>query len=395
MNNTAMGTVLAAQTAGDCKKSVCDGSGGVTTIDDDLDINDDKNDCTTDGCSAGAAKHTPLPSGTSCTAGGGKFCSTTGTCVECASGANCASNVCKNNICVAAGCNDSVQNGSETDVDCGGGTCPACGFNKKCGGDSDCAGQSCINAHCAATCSDAQKDGSETDVDCGGGSCPTCASGKACAGNGDCQSGTCKGGVCADVLLISEIQTRGDAAGANGSDEFVEIYNPMSIPVVFDSLWTVWARGATSACSALGQRFAGNGKTIPPHGHILFANAGGYNGGVTPDGTYNTGITDASQVVLLHNGALVDSVCFQYNAATLANLTCADPGAMMWFVCQGMGVSNLPHNNGTSAANNSDVSIERKPGGVAGNGQSTGDNTADFNTMVTPNPQNLMSTPVP
>jgi hypothetical protein len=389
-----MGTTLQAQTVGDCKKAVCDGSGGTTTVNDDLDKLDDGNDCTTDGCAAGVVKHTPVAVGSGCATGGGKVCTAAGKCVECNVGADCASMVCKTNICVAAQCNDVIQNGAETDVDCGGTSCPKCALGKKCGGDSDCAGGSCLTGHCAATCTDLQKDGAESDVDCGGGACPACPSGKACGGNADCLSGKCSGGLCVDVLLISELQTRGDAPSVNGSDEFVEIYNPMSIPVVFDTTWAVWARGATSACSMLGQRFAGNGKTIPPHGHILFVNSGGYDGAAMPDGTYPTGISDAGQVVLLHNGALVDSVCFQYNASTLANLTCASPPTP-WFACQGVGVSNLPHNSGTSMANNSDVSIERKPGGAAGNGQSTGDNTADFSSAVTSNPQNLASAPTP
>jgi len=35
------------------------------------------------------------------------------------------------------------------------------------------------------------RDGTETDVDCGGGSCPKCVNGKACLQDYDCQSGNC------------------------------------------------------------------------------------------------------------------------------------------------------------------------------------------------------------
>lgn len=41
-------------------------------------------------------------------------------------------------------------------------------------------------------CSDMQQDGQETDVDCGGGTCAPCANGKRCAMNSDCQSNDCK-----------------------------------------------------------------------------------------------------------------------------------------------------------------------------------------------------------
>ena len=50
-------------------------------------------------------------------------------------------------------CNDGVQNGDETDVDCGGSSCPAC-----------------------PTCSDGIQNGDETGVDCGG-SCAPCNGG--------------------------------------------------------------------------------------------------------------------------------------------------------------------------------------------------------------------------
>ena len=46
-------------------------------------------------------------------------------------------------------CSDVMQNGSETDVDCGGHTCPACQFltesGPQCAADSDCAGSFCSN----------------------------------------------------------------------------------------------------------------------------------------------------------------------------------------------------------------------------------------------------------
>jgi hypothetical protein len=390
-----MGTTLQAQTAGDCKTAVCDGSGGTTTVNDDLDKLDDGNDCTTDGCAAGAVKHTPVAVGSGCATGGGKVCTAAGKCVECNVGADCASMVCKTNICVAAQCNDVIQNGAETDVDCGGTSCPKCAFGKKCGGDSDCVGGSCLTGHCAASCTDLQKDGAESDVDCGGGACPACPSGKACGGNADCQSGRCSGGLCMDVLLISELQTRGSAGG---SDEFIELYNPTAVAVKFDSTWEVWARNAaTSACTAPNKRITGGTPatfTIPPHGHLLYANSAGYNGAVTPDGTYTSGFTDSGEVILLHGGVVVDSLCYYFNATTQGNLTCATPPAV-WYPCQGTPMNNLPHNDGTGTASITDVSLERKPGGSGGNGQSTGDNSADFTSMVAANPQSLTSAPTP
>ncbi len=392
-DDTPMGTTLATQTAGDCKTAICDGAGNIGSTPNNTDKKDDANSCTTDGCSAGTVTHVPVTAGTPCSGpNGAKVCSAAGVCVECVANGDCASNVCKTNICVAAQCNDLTKNGAETDVDCGGGGCPPCGFDKICGSSNDCVSQSCVGGHCAATCTDMAKNGSETDVDCGGSCATKCASGKGCLANGDCTSDKCSGNKCVDVLLISEVQTRGTNGG---SDEFLEVYNPNAYPVTFDATWEVWTRNATSACAVLNKRITGGNQVIPSHGHLLFTNASamGYNGAVVGDATYTTGFTDSGQIVLLRSGALVDSLCYYFSASTQGNLTCPTPPAM-WFACQGA-VSNSPHNDTTGGSSATDVSMDRKPGGAAGNGQSTGNNTTDFTGSVTANPQNLMSAVTP
>ena len=45
----------------------------------------------------------------------------------CGAGLSCQSGVCDANLCLAAACDDLVENGDETDLDCGGGTCEPCG----------------------------------------------------------------------------------------------------------------------------------------------------------------------------------------------------------------------------------------------------------------------------
>ncbi len=67
----------------------------------------------------------------------------------------------------------------------------------------------------------------------------------------------------------------------------------------------------------------------------------------------------------------------------------------MWSPCQGAGVSNLPHNNNSTASSNVNVSVERKPGGALGNGQNTSDNAADFTGNVPSNPQSTTSPSTP
>lgn len=52
-------------------------------------------------------------------------------------------------------CTDKLQNGTETDVDCGG-TCPKCGVGKNCGSGADCSTGICKSGSCAhpASCAE-------------------------------------------------------------------------------------------------------------------------------------------------------------------------------------------------------------------------------------------------
>jgi hypothetical protein len=99
---------------------------------------------------------------------------------------------------LTSSCTDGIKNGSETDVDCGGGSCPPCLNGARCVQPSDCQSFVCQNGLCdpAASCTDGIKNGSETDVDCGGGSCPACPNGKHCTLSTDCQSLMCTNGLC-------------------------------------------------------------------------------------------------------------------------------------------------------------------------------------------------------
>src|SRR5688572_17453243 len=67
------------------------------------------------------------------------------------------------------------------------------------GGAGD-ASSDCDAASCAEpTCVDGVENGDETDLDCGGSCAPgrRCGDGLGCGGGGDCQSGVCTGQVCA------------------------------------------------------------------------------------------------------------------------------------------------------------------------------------------------------
>lgn len=52
------------------------------------------------------------------------------------------------------------------------------------------------------TCLNGLVDGYETDVDCGGVSCPACKPGKKCKVSSDCDTKNCKGGVCVTTVRL-------------------------------------------------------------------------------------------------------------------------------------------------------------------------------------------------
>ncbi len=72
-------------------------------------------------------------------------------------------------------CDDFIQNGNETDVDCGGPDCDPCLSGFSCFFNSDCESGVCVDGICQPpTCSDGVQNGDETGVDCGGSECDPC-----------------------------------------------------------------------------------------------------------------------------------------------------------------------------------------------------------------------------
>jgi hypothetical protein len=154
----------------------------------------------------------------------------------------------ENVVSSAPSCSDSIQDGDESDVDCGG-SCSPCDDGKGCAVATDCKGGSCATsglcapATCAASpfckrdgsqcplacagkacsadsdcasgacdalervcnappyCSDGVQNEDETATDCGGSCAPLrgCAVGDACIVDADCANGACVSGACADV----------------------------------------------------------------------------------------------------------------------------------------------------------------------------------------------------
>jgi hypothetical protein len=144
----------------------------------------------------------------------------------CKLGTDCSDGVCKGMplTCQAPTCTDDVQNGNETDTDCGGAgymgaaPCPRCGTGKNCGSSAtNCVNLVCTGGVCQApACTDGVKNGDETDIDCGGGSymglpaCPPCNPGQKCGTGSDCVGGNCQTTCqCPTGMLVVPIQGGG------------------------------------------------------------------------------------------------------------------------------------------------------------------------------------------
>ena len=100
-------------------------------------------------------------------------------------------------------CDDGLQNGDETDLDCGG-SCAPCALGQACQQGSDCQSAVCEGGACAPApaCDDGVQNGDESDLDCGG-SCMPCPVGGACQSDDDCV-GTCTDNLCDPVTCESD-----------------------------------------------------------------------------------------------------------------------------------------------------------------------------------------------
>lgn|GEM_PF-1316153 len=109
-----------------------------------------------------------------------------------------------------ATCNDSIRNGLEEGVDCGGpcSPCPNCfdGIQNQGEEGVDCGGP-CNNP--CPSCSDNIKNQNETDIDCGG-PCQRCAGGQNCLKNLDCNSLRCDHLICTFANCSDQIKNQGE-----------------------------------------------------------------------------------------------------------------------------------------------------------------------------------------
>ena len=294
---TSAGTALAAQTSSDCMKAVCDGAGATTTQNDDTDLPNDNNACTTDVCTSGVPSHGTAANGASC---GGSLTCLNGACTGCGQPSDCpgVDDECKARTCsvgvcgfsftangtaVAAqtagdcqkkqcnGAGNTVSSTDNTDVpvddgiQCTGEVCtagvpshPAVAANTACnqtGGSFCSAVGTCVGCNAAAQCPG-------TDTECHTRTCTTnaCGVSNTAAGTvttaqatGDCHKNQCDGA----GNIVNNVDN-GDLPGDDGNQCTGEICTAgaPSHPAV--AVNTACNQGGGSFCSAGGSCVACN-----------------------------------------------------------------------------------------------------------------------------------------
>src|SRR5687768_16153010 len=166
-------------------------------------------------------------------------------------------------------------------------------------------------------------------------------------------------------LVLSEVLT----GGASASDEFAELSNAGPATVDLAGLEIVYVTSSGSTITRKASWPAS--QPLEPGRHLLIANVSGLFA-TAADATYSGGFAAAGGALVLRpiGGAPIDAV--------------------------GWGDATSGFVEGSPApAPPAGSSIERRPGGAAGNGADTNDNGADWFLQGTPNPQNLASAPTP
>src|SRR5262245_45980451 len=169
----------------------------------------------------------------------------------------------------------------------------------------------------------------------------------------------------ASGVVISEFRVRGPNGG---NDEFVELFNASASPVAIGG-WKI--NGSNNAGSVSTRATITGGTTLPAGCYYLLTNtaAGGYSGAVAGNQTYSVGITDDGGIALLDgSNGVIDQVGMSAGSAYKEGSTLASLGS-----------------------NNLNRGYERKPGGAAGNGTDTDNNSTDFALVTPSNPQNSSS----
>lgn len=155
------------------------------------------------------------------------------------------------------------------------------------------------------------------------------------------------------------------------SQEFIELYNAGAEPVDLMG-WSVFYLLDDGQDEELVYRWTETA-VIPPHGHVLLVREG-QDVGAAADGFFTQALFERKGGLLLRNKTQQTVDLLGWGTAP-AEFTAGE----------------------AAAAPDGGASLERLPGGAAGNGQNSGSNAADFAALAAPNPQNSGSpiTPQP
>jgi hypothetical protein len=165
------------------------------------------------------------------------------------------------------------------------------------------------------------------------------------------------------AVLISEVLT---GIEGNNNVEFIELTNT-GLEAPFDLKgWSLWYKLADGEDEVLVIRWMDHA-LVPPQGHYVLGRLG-YDIGITPDTVFETPIVHFKGGLQLRmtGGSVVDSLAWGNGPADFAEGVLAP-------------------------AMEKGISLERAPGGEAGNFVDSDDNGADFVINASPNPQNTGS----
>lgn len=203
--------------AGDCQAIVCDVNGNEVSgaNDGDLPGDGDRTDCKLPNCSGGAPVEVNRALNDSCSANGGTYCNSAGSCVQCNDTAQCGMpDVCTTRACTSNMCIVTNVPAGQNPGACPGATCVGATFTpgKTCNGSGQCSGGAMSTCSGNFSCNSA---GNACNTSCAGsGDCQagyacapngTCreAPGSSCSGGGECASGNCVDGVCCTTSSCS------------------------------------------------------------------------------------------------------------------------------------------------------------------------------------------------
>ncbi|MSP60122.1 MAG: hypothetical protein EXR72_07230 [Myxococcales bacterium] len=211
---------------------------------------------------------------------GGGTCLKCGDNKMCVGAADCLSGMCTNGSCKAGpNCNDGVKNALETDTDCGGGTCNKCNNGQMCLVNADCASTSCVNKLCvmgAGNCFDNLQNGTETDVDCGGLQCGLCLDGQKCKLASDCQRNACTNLVCGAnaAYTFSGVKSNLPIANLTGWTEcHLDLYSGTGVTAIPIILQKCSKANLTMACRQTGSNTLLLA-AMAPRDHVSFLTVG-------------------------------------------------------------------------------------------------------------------------